>query len=111
MPDARRDESDSRYEIFAESAAFEYWSPERFDRLAFAMKALDRLRPSVTVIVYERRHFHLDMPLDLSRTDTTRAALIGIPPHASREQIVCALLEAIAVPRAPLLVAALSALR
>ncbi len=111
MPEARREHGDSRYEIFAEVACYEYRSPEPFDRLAFAMLALERLRPNVTVAVYERNLFHLDLPLDVRRENGMRAALVGIPPHASREQIVCALLEAIAIPRAPLLVAALSALR
>src|SRR5260221_10417800 len=111
MPEARRDDGDSRYEIFADAACFEYHSRERFDRLAFAMLALERLSPNMTVAVYERRKFHLDMPLDTQRDADARVAIVGIPAHATREQIVCALLDAIAVPPAPLLVAALSALR
>jgi hypothetical protein len=99
-------DSEARFEIFEEARGFEYRSTdESFDRVAFAMKVLDLLRPAITVAVYERcDRIHIERPLDLSRRDgktaaagirargaKERCAIVGIPPHASRSHIAYAL--------------------
>lgn len=106
----RRDDADSRYEIAADARGYEYQSPDRFDRLAFAMRALELIRPDMTVVVYSRcEHMAIEQPLDPRRAGA-RCALVGIPPHASREQIAYALAALSGRPSA-LVVAAVARLR
>ncbi len=108
----RRDGADSRYEIFAEARGYEYESPgDSFDRLAFALKALELLAPPMTVVVYERcRHLAIDQPLDPGKLDGSRCAIVGIPARASREQIAYALAALTGRP-SPLVVATVARIR
>lgn len=74
-----------RYEYVEAEHGYELRDAEAFDRIAFAMAALRRLRPNVTVVVYERvRDLRVERGLDPA---SGQVALLGIPPHASREHI------------------------
>jgi len=75
-------------------------SDERFDRIGFAMELLRVLRPPLTIAVYERRH---DLRVDQSRLlgPSSAWAMLGIPPHASRERIALAVAELAGVARVP----------
>jgi hypothetical protein len=68
---------------------YEARSSERFDRIAYAVSLLKLLRPNVTVAIYPRTR-----QLQLERGRFPRDwALLGVPPHATRESIACALAE------------------
>lgn len=84
--------ADSHHATIAEQR-FEARSTESFDRIAYAMRVLAVLRPKMTVAVYPRRR---DLAVESGRAPgdaTRRWALVGIPPHATRESITTALLE------------------
>jgi hypothetical protein len=85
---------------------------ERFDRLAFAMRALALLRPTATrVAVYPRRSaISVEQGRDLEHGFLSRWAMVGIPPDATREHIVLALAELSPVPAPAYLLDALLAL-
>jgi hypothetical protein len=83
---------DSHHATIAERR-FEARSSESFDRIAYAMRVLGVLRPKMTVAVYPRRR---DLVVESGATPgdgERRWALVGIPPHATRESIARALLE------------------
>jgi hypothetical protein len=73
-----------------------------FDRVAFAMRALERLAPKrMTVAVYPS-----SVLLRVQRGRDFRAAgaswaIVGVPPHASREYIAYALAELAGVESVP----------
>lgn len=73
----------------------EYHDKSEFDRIAFAMRALRRLKPEkMTVAVYSAvSALRVRSGRDLGGGDGARWAIVGIPPHASREQIAFALVE------------------
>jgi hypothetical protein len=76
-------------------------SVERFDRLEFAMRALRFLRPRMSVAIYTRhRDLRVDRGCDLARPDGAWA-IVGIPPHASRQHIALALAELAGVEQVP----------
>lgn len=83
---------DSHHATIAEQR-FEARSSERFDRIAYAMKVIGVLRPKMTVAVYERRRGLVVERGSTPGEPDRRWALIGIPPHATRETIVDALLS------------------
>lgn len=89
-----RDSHDAPYELFDPWRAHEYHDPTDFDRIAFAMRALHRLRlPRMTVAVYPAaRALRVESGRDLRR-EGAKWAMVGIPPHASREHIAYALAE------------------
>ncbi|MEO8903959.1 MAG: hypothetical protein ABI488_16645 [Polyangiaceae bacterium] len=69
---------------------FEARSSERFNRVAYAIELLKVLNPPLTVAVYgTSRHLHLEQGRGLGREAPW--ALFGVPPHATRENIVRAL--------------------
>jgi hypothetical protein len=83
---------DSHHATIAERR-FEARSNESFDRIAYAMRVLGVLRPKITVAVYPRQR---DLSVEsgsAAGADGRRWALVGIPPHATRESIARALLE------------------
>jgi hypothetical protein len=88
----------------------EYHDPEEFDRIAFAMRALDRLRPKkMTVAVYPATSaLRVERSLDL-RSVGGSYAVVGIPPHASRAHIAYALAELAGVASVPYAVQAVLA--
>jgi hypothetical protein len=82
---------DSHHATVAERR-FEARSNESFDRIAYAMRVLGVLRLEMTVAVYPRCR-NLVVESGKAPGDGERWALVGIPPHATRENIVSALLE------------------
>lgn len=93
---------DSRYEQVDPQRRIEYRDPEEFDRIAFAMRTLDRLRPKrLTVAVYRAvTNLRVERWRDLRREGAS-CAIVGIPPHASREHIAYALAELVGVASVP----------
>ena len=81
----------------------EYKDPSDFDRIAFAMRVLHRLRPRhVKVVVYSTvSALHVESGRDHRRGDDARWAIVGIPPHASREHIAYALASLLGVASVP----------
>jgi hypothetical protein len=74
---------------------YERRDPKPFDRVAFAMRTLDVLRPRrLTVAVYPSaaRSMRVERGRDLS-TKADSWAIVGIPADASRENIALALVE------------------
>ncbi len=85
----------SQYERRSErDVLVEYRDPTDFDRIAFAMRALDVLRPKrVKVAVYQAvSTLQIASGRDYGGREGAWA-MIGIPPHASREHIAYALAE------------------
>jgi hypothetical protein len=76
---------------------------ERFDRVQFALRALSILRPrGMKVAVYQGR---FDVRVETGRNfgagPEATWAMVGIPPHASREHIAVALAELAGVASMP----------
>ena len=83
-----------RYEIVSQLRQFDQSSEGRFDRLAFALRAVELLRPgSTTVIVYRSTRLHIEQGRDLRRGNHARWAIVGVPMDASAESIALALTE------------------
>lgn len=93
----------TRYEQVEPRHHLEYHEPREFDRIAFAMQALHRLRPKrMKVAVYSAvKTLHVESGRDLRRGEGATWAMVGIPPHASREHIACALAELAGVASVP----------
>ncbi len=74
---------------------YEYRDPERFDRIAYALHALDVLAPpALTVAVYPANlHLHVERGNDHRAGPPAEWAILGIPPHASRRQIAVAVAD------------------
>ncbi|CAN96687.1 hypothetical protein predicted by Glimmer/Critica [Sorangium cellulosum So ce56] len=89
----------------------EYRDPSEFDRIAFAMRTLDRLRPKrMTVAVYPAiAAMRVERGSNLQRGEGGSWAIVGIPPHASREHIAYALAELAGVESVPYAVQSLLA--
>jgi hypothetical protein len=99
----RSQQNETRYELFEDQRHVEYRDPEDFDRIAFAMRALRRLRPRrMKVAVYEAvASLHVQSGQDFHRGEGATWAMVGIPPHASREHIAYALAELAGVESVP----------
>ena len=89
----------------------EYHDPTDFDRIAFAMRALHRLRPTrIKVAVYQAvSSLRVETGRDHRRGEGATWAIVGIPPHASREHIAYALASLLGVASVPYAVQALLA--
>lgn len=96
-------ESDTHLQIIDESRHIEPRDGRNFDRIAFAMRALRRLRPKqMTVAVYSAvSALRVERGRDLGRGKGATWAIVGIPPHASREHIAYALVELAGVASVP----------
>jgi hypothetical protein len=96
-------DGDAPFERVEPRHVVEYRDPREFDRVAFAMEALDRLRPRrMTVAVYTSvSMMRVEKGRDLRRGEGATWAIVGIPPHASREQIAYALAELAGVESVP----------
>ncbi len=92
-----------RYEQVDPRFHLEYHDPSDFDRVAFAMRALGRLRPKrMKVAVYSAvSTLHVERGRDFGRGEGATWAMVGIPPHASREHIAYALVELAGVASVP----------
>jgi hypothetical protein len=93
----------SHYELVDPRFYQEYRDPSDFDRIAFAMRALRRLRPRrMKVAVYPATSaLHVESGRDFSRGEGASWAMVGIPPQASREHIAYALVELAGVAPVP----------
>src|SRR6478609_7685239 len=100
---------DTHYEKLDARRVTEYPDESEFDRLAFAMRALHRLRTKrMRVVVYSTMTtLQIEQGRDLRRGEGATFALVGIPPHASREHIAYALAELVGVQSVPYAVQAL----
>ena len=92
-----------QYERIDPSRDREYHDPSDFDRIAFAMRVLHRLRPRhMKVAVYSTvKGLRVESGRDHRRGEDARWAIVGIPPHASREHIAYALVELLGVASVP----------
>ena len=102
---------DTHYEKLAPRRLTEYRDESHFDRIAFAMRALHRRRTRrMRVVVYSTLStLQVEQGRDLRRGEGATFALVGIPPHASREHIAYALAELVGVASVPYAVRALLA--
>jgi hypothetical protein len=93
---------DARFEQADQRRRLEHHDSENFDRLAFAMRALDVLRPKrLRVALYRTASsMQVEVVKDVSR-EGFRTASIGIPDHASAAHIAYALAEIAGVTSVP----------
>jgi hypothetical protein len=100
---------DTHFEKLAPRRQTEFRDPGEFDRIAFAMRALRRLRTrKMRVVVYSTMStLQVEQGNDPRRGKGATFALVGIPPHASREHIAYALAELVGVASLPYAVQAL----
>lgn len=93
--------NETPYEFFDQQQQVEYHDHEEFDRIAFAVRALRKLKPRrMRVAVYEARS-GLRVSSGADHGGDRRWAMVGIPPHASREHIAYALAELAGVESVP----------
>jgi hypothetical protein len=96
-------QDESRYEL----PEPERWLPpgtdQSFDRIAFARRALACLgHARLTVLFYHTAHrMRVRQGRDLRRGWDARWAFVGIPPRASREEIVLSLVDLLGEPVMP----------
>lgn len=95
LRDAHFEQTDPRRRI-------EHHDPEAFDRIAFAMRALDVLRPKQLRVALYRTTSSMQVEVvnDVSRKGY-RVASVGIPDHASAAHIAYALAEIAGVTSVP----------
>ena len=76
---------------------------ERFDRIAFALRALELLKPrKMTVAVFAGRfELKIERGRDWAKGPEATWAMVSIPPDASRERIILALTELSGLPATP----------
>jgi hypothetical protein len=93
---------ESRYELLDPRELVYDHDPREFDRVAFAMRALERLAPKrLTVAVYPSSFsLNVQKGRDL-HGEGAQWAIVGIPPHASRAYIAYALAEVAGVATLP----------
>ncbi len=86
---------DKKYEVVERKIGRALRDDSAFDRLAFAMRALDVLKPkNMKVVVYERiDDMHIERGRELRLGPSGSWATVGIPRHASREHIAVSLAE------------------
>jgi hypothetical protein len=86
---------DPHHEVFQEQRRLEGLGGKKFDRLAFARWALAKLAPRrMTVAIYRgARELRVERGRDLAGGPGAAWAIVGIPEHASRENIAMALAQ------------------
>lgn len=96
-------DGETPYELHEEARRLEYRDHEDFDRLAFAVRALRKLRPRrMKVALYQAvSSLRVESGRDFRRGEGATWAIVGIPPHASREHIAYALAELAGVESVP----------
>ena len=83
-----------RYQIVDEEHRFEARDAERFDRIEFALRVLDVLRPDMNVTVYEGlQRVKIRRGRDWAVGPNAVWAIIAVPANASRYYIAFALAE------------------
>jgi hypothetical protein len=95
--------ANTRHERTEPRLHLEYHDPSEFDRIAFAMRALRVLRPKQMKVAVYRASSALQVQSgrEHARGDGATWAMVGIPPHASREHIAYALVELAGVESIP----------
>ena len=99
-----RDQDDkSVYQIEEKRSIARERSGPPFDRIAFALRALELLKPrGMTVAVFTGRFdLQIERGRDWGRGPDATWAMVRIPPDASREHIVLALTELSGLPATP----------
>ncbi len=82
------------YEYREQVREFERTPEQRFDRVAFAIRALNLLQiPRMRVAVFASRRLHVEWGRQLGSSPDARWAMVGIPSDASARSIVLALSE------------------
>ena len=110
----RRTSDEKRYEIVeTRERGFEARDESDFDRIAFAMAILERLRPkNLKIVVYENgRELRIERGRDFDRGPRAEWATVGIPRHASRAHIAFRLAELVGRAEVPFVVDSLLASR
>lgn len=83
-----------RFEEQVRASDYERHPWQRFDRVAFALRALRLLIPAQTrIVVFRSNRLQVTQGLDLSRGSNARWVMLGIPWDASAESIVLALAQ------------------
>ncbi|HEU5072987.1 MAG TPA: hypothetical protein VFU02_02425 [Polyangiaceae bacterium] len=83
-----------RFEERTRAADYERHPWQRFDRVAFALRALRVLIPRETrIVVFRSNRLQVTQGLDLARGSHARWVMLGIPWDASAESIVLALAQ------------------
>lgn len=91
-----------RYEERSQASDYERHPWQRFDRVAFALRALRLLIPTDTrIAVFRSSRLQVIQGLDLARGPNARWVMLGIPWDASAESIVLALTELAGVGQQP----------
>ncbi len=94
MSDFGRNATPYRYEVVTELRRSDRGTSGRFDRLAFALRAVELLGPgATTVVVYRSTRLHVQQGRDLRRGATARWAIVGVPADATAESIALVLTE------------------
>lgn len=83
-----------RFEARTRASDYERHPWQRFDRVAFALRALRLLIPPDTrIVVFRSSRLQVIQGLDLGRGPNARWVMLGIPWDASAESIVLALAQ------------------
>lgn len=91
-----------RYEERSRATVYERRPWQRFDRVAFALRALRLLIPADTrIAVFRSNRLQVVQGRDLARGPSARWVMLGVPWDASAESIVLALTELNGVGRHP----------
>jgi hypothetical protein len=100
--DARGEAGATFYEWREESRRRVYTEREHFDRVRFARRVLDALRPpALTVLIRAGfREIHVERGEDWARPGCDWAC-VAVPGNATREEIVFALLELVGAKNDP----------
>jgi hypothetical protein len=81
-------------EVVSQLRRLDRASGQSFDRIAFALRAVELLRPrATTVIVYRSSRLHLQQGRDLRRGNDAKWVIVGVPADASAESIALAITE------------------
>jgi len=92
LPGPARQHGDESAHVRFDRQELSTCDPERFDRLAFAMRAVRMLKPrQMTVVVYEGNvGVRVHKGPDRRNGPEATWGMIAVPPHASRAEIAVA---------------------
>ncbi|MBI5533376.1 MAG: hypothetical protein HY898_11720 [Deltaproteobacteria bacterium] len=95
LPGPARQHGDESAHVRFDRRELSLRDPEKFDRVAFAMRALRLLKPAhMTVVVYEGNFaVRVHKGPDLRHGPESSWGMIAVPPHASRAEIAVAVVD------------------